>query len=194
MQGGWETPGAVTGRRAGRQRAHSVALGLLREEKTKTHTHTHTPLHATVQPHAAWPHGCRWRPLSEQEVHGDRQACQHPGTGPGGCLGCLGIPADPMGSYGDGWYPRGETGMSQRWRPPAAQPPASHPCLCVCRGGVPVGLRAPTARVPPGLVSPSRAPASCSNAFCHRVPLWQSCKAGRVLQPCCISHTWCYPR
>lgn len=38
VQGGWETPGAVTGRHAGRQRARSVTPGLLREEKTNTQT------------------------------------------------------------------------------------------------------------------------------------------------------------
>lgn len=63
----------------------------------------------------------------------------------------------------------------------AVQPPASHPCVRgegMSRGVSPQGEG-------PRAVSPSGAPASCSNAFCHRVPLWQSCKAAEPSAPLC---------
>lgn len=66
--------------------------------------------------------------------------------------------------------------------------------------------RSPTERSPSGTalrpspipgsgpVSPCQGPGGCSNAFCHRVPLWQSWK-----WPRCVSATWrwascCSPR
>lgn len=115
---------------------------------------------------------------------------RHPRTSPGGCLGWLRIPPDPGGSHGHGWNPPWGTGMSRRWRPPAAQPPASHPGLRGGGGESPCGAVSPRGERPPGPRVPSQAPAGCSKAFCHRVPLWQSGEGGRAAPPSCVSGTW----
>lgn len=181
VQGGWETPGAVTGRR--RQTKSSLRHSGSAPGGENQHTHTHTP-RSTSPPSPRRP-DTRMPPKNPKRA-GVQWAASLPvfQPHPSPCRCWMSILADPWG-----WVvpAAGHRDVAvEGTGPPAVQPPPSHPCV----RGERVSLRgvSPQGDVPQA-VSPSGAPASCSNAFCHRVPLWQSCKAAEPSAPLC-KDTW----